>query len=85
MTCPACGSPRVYASRLRNLVERARAAVSEKQPYRCHACGWREWRELLLPSEGPETHPDDLRTGGDPSPVSPKDLDQLDPALAPKP
>ena len=80
MNCPSCASPRVYASRLRGLVERARAALSEKHPHRCHDCGWRYWRELGLPTDGPETHPDDLRTGRGTRPVSSKDLDQLDPA-----
>ena len=80
MKCPSCGSSRVYASRLRGVVERVRVALTEKHPYRCHDCEWRNWRELEVHAEGPETHPDDLRTGRGARPVSPKDLDQLDPA-----
>ena len=84
MKCPTCGSPRVYPSRLRNLLERAREALTHKQPYRCHHCGWRKWRELFVQPEAPEAHPDDLRTGRGAPPVSPRELDELDPAT-PKP
>lgn len=81
MTCPSCGSTRVYPSRLRNVLERVRQAVTDRQPYRCHACGWRDWREMQVHSaEEPEAKPEDLRTGTPPAPVSPAELDRLDPA-----
>jgi DNA-directed RNA polymerase subunit RPC12/RpoP len=84
MKCPSCGSARVYPSRLRNAFEKLRQGLTEKQPYRCHECGWRRWREVRVHPENPDTLPDDLRTGRGPAPVSPADLDQLDP-LAPRP
>ena len=83
MKCPSCGSPRVYPSRLRGVVERVRAALTDKHPHRCHDCGWRKWRTMMVPADGPDAHPDDLRTGRGARPVSPNELDRLDPA-APK-
>lgn len=83
MNCPSCGSPRVYPSRLRTLFEKVRQELTEKQPHRCHKCGWRRWRELQIHAENPDAHPEDLRTGRGPEPVSATDLDQLDP-LAPR-
>jgi hypothetical protein len=78
MKCPACGSTRVFPSRLRNVLERARQLVSDKQPYRCHQCGWRKWRDLLVHDDSPDVHPEDLRTGRVPAAVSTQDFDQLD-------
>ena len=78
MKCEKCGSSRVYPSRLRNTLERARQAVTGHQPYRCHNCDWRVWGEVKVPSSDGETKPDDLRTGRDSAPVNPGDLDQLD-------
>jgi transposase-like protein len=78
MQCPACGSPRVFPSRLRNVVERVRQMLTEKQPYRCHQCGWRRWRDVLVTDGGPDVHPEDLRTGRVSAPVSTTDFDQLD-------
>jgi hypothetical protein len=79
MKCGACGSTRVYPSRLRNAFERARQAVTGLQPYRCHACNWRKWAEVQVHSNADgETRPDDLRTGRDTAPVKPTDLDSLD-------
>jgi transposase-like protein len=79
MKCPACGSTRVYPSRLRSALERMRQRVTDKQPYRCHKCGWRRWRDIGTRIEGPDAGPADLRTGRRAAPVSQKDLDQLDP------
>jgi hypothetical protein len=79
MTCPSCGSNRVFPSRLRNVVERIRQGVTGRQPYRCHECGWRRWGDVQMPADTPAVHPDDLRTGREPPPVSPKDLEELDP------
>jgi hypothetical protein len=79
MKCPSCGSARVYPSRLRSILEKWWQGLSGKQPYRCHQCGWRRWRELTVLPENPDVHPDDLRTGRRSSPVSPSDLEELDP------
>ena len=80
MTCPACGSTRVFPSRLRNRVERLRQRLTDTQPYRCHQCNWRKWREVEIHSDNSDVRPDDLRTGRTPEPVSPKELDSLDTA-----
>lgn len=78
MKCPACGSARVYPSHLRTAIERLRQMMTDKQPYRCHQCGWRRWGAVQLGSDGPDVHPEDLRTGRAPRPVTPTDLDSLD-------
>lgn len=78
MKCPACGSPRVFPSRLRNSLERLRHVITEKQPYRCHQCGWRRWSEVRMHPDSPDVHPEDLRTGRMPKPLSSTELDQLD-------
>ncbi len=79
MKCPSCGSLRVYPSRLRGLLDRLRQEMTGRQPYRCHECGWRRWQPMQTHEEGPEAGPDDLRTGREASPVTPSDLDRLDP------
>jgi len=80
MTCVSCGSPRVYPSRLRNTLERVREAITAQQPHRCHECGRRWWMAVeILHGDGSPTRPGDLRTGGEPTPVKPTDLDELDP------
>lgn len=78
MKCPSCGSARVYPSHLRTTLERLRQMMTDKQPYRCHQCGWRKWGAVLLHSDGPDVSPEDLRTGRTLQPVSSADLDQLD-------
>jgi hypothetical protein len=78
MKCPACGSARVYPSRLRNAFERLRQFVTDTQPFRCHECGWRKWREMRVHPYSPDVHPEDLRTGRPPQPITPSDLDRLD-------
>jgi C4-type Zn-finger protein len=80
MQCPLCGSARVYPSRLRNIVERLRQSVTDKQPVRCHECGWRRWRDVVVHEEHGPVRPDDLRTGRTVAPVSASDLDRLDQA-----
>ena len=80
MQCPSCGSARVYPSRLRNLLERLRQALTDKQPVRCHQCGWRRWRDVVVHEEHAPVVPDDLRTGRGRAPVSSNELDQLDSA-----
>jgi hypothetical protein len=81
MQCPSCGSPRVYPSRLRNVVERMRQTLTDKQPIRCHECGWRQWRGMTMTETQSPVLPDDLRTGRRPAPVSTHELDRLDSAI----
>lgn len=78
MKCPSCGSARVYPSHLRTAIERLRQMMTDKQPYRCHQCGWRRWGTVQLGSDGPDVNPEDLRTGRASRPVTPTDLDSLD-------
>lgn len=80
MKCPACDSTRVFPSRLRNGLERLRQMLTETQPYRCHQCGWRKWREVHVLPDSPDVHPEDLRTGRVPQPMSATDLDSIDPS-----
>jgi hypothetical protein len=81
MKCPSCGSTRVFPSRLRNALERLRQTVTGRQPFRCHQCGWRRWRDMhVLHPEHPPVRPDDLRTGRTSGPVSTSEIDRLDPA-----
>jgi hypothetical protein len=56
-----------------------RRRLTEQQPYRCHQCGWREWRRIELAPANPDVRPDDLRTGRQPKPVNGSELDPLDP------
>jgi len=79
MTCPSCGSTRVFPSRLRNVWERLRNRLLDQQPYRCHDCSWRKWRPFELTPPQPDILPDDLRTGRTTGPVGGGDLDPLDP------
>jgi hypothetical protein len=84
MQCPACGSARVYPSRLRGTFERVRQLLTDRQPYRCHQCGWRKWGAVQVGSGGPDVHPEDLRTGRASRPVSPAEIDQLDAVTPPR-
>lgn len=59
-------------------MERIRRALTERQPYRCHACGHRVWNEIHVPLETTVADPDDLRTGVAAKPITPSELDQLD-------
>ena len=78
MKCPACGSTRVFPSRARNLIERLRHSLTNRQPYRCHDCDWRKWGDVLIQPDTADVHPEDLRTGRNPPrPVSVADFDQL--------
>lgn len=44
LQCPTCGSGgAVHRSSARTWWERWRKRLTEKRPYRCHACGWRGW------------------------------------------
>jgi predicted Zn-ribbon and HTH transcriptional regulator len=64
---------------LKGGIERLRQKLTERQPYRCHECGWRDWREVEFLSRNPDVKPDDLRTGRGPSPLDTADVDELDP------
>jgi hypothetical protein len=56
-----------------------RHRLTDRQPYRCHQCGWRQWRPIeILPAQ-PDVNPDDLRSGRQARPVAGGDLDPLDP------
>ena len=80
MKCPRCASVRVYPSRLRNSFERLRQKMTDRQPYRCHECEWRKWREVEFLSANPDVKPEDLRSAHQAAPPSVNDVDQLDPA-----
>lgn len=80
MKCAACGSTRVFPSRLRGGLERLRQTLTDKQPYRCHQCSWRRWRDVEIHADNADVRPDDLRTGRTPNPVSASDIDSLDTA-----
>jgi predicted Zn-ribbon and HTH transcriptional regulator len=80
MKCPRCASVRVYPSRLRNSLERLRQKMTDRQPYRCHECGWRKWREVEFLSASPDVKPDDLRSGQRSKPPTTTEVDTLDPA-----
>lgn len=80
MKCPSCGSVRVYPSHLRTALERLRQMMTDKQPYRCHQCGWRKWGVVQFDSDGPDVSPEDLRMGRARQPISTTELDQLDTA-----
>ena len=60
------------------MFERLRQTMSDKQPYRCHECGLRKWREVRVHDDNQDVRPEDLRTGRAQQPVSTADLDQLD-------
>jgi predicted Zn-ribbon and HTH transcriptional regulator len=80
MKCPKCASARVYPSRLRSGLEKLRQKMTDRQPYRCHECGWRKWREVEFLATNPDVCAEDLRTGRGVAPLSTKEVDQLDPA-----
>jgi hypothetical protein len=64
---------------LRNGLESLRHRLTDKQPYRCHECGWRAWRAMEARAPDADVQPDDLRTGRSTPPVSGAELDPLDP------
>jgi hypothetical protein len=65
---------------LRNGLERFRQKVTDRQPYRCHECSWRKWRDVEFLTNSPDVKPEDLRTGRGPGDIEETDVDQLDPA-----
>jgi hypothetical protein len=70
----------VYVSRLKSPLERIQQLFTTKQPYRCHQCGWRQWCALEpRTAHEPDVEPDDLKTGRVVRPVTPAELDSLEP------
>lgn len=49
LTCPKCGSTKVYRSKTRSAFERWRREITGKAPFRCHRCAWRGWRADVGP------------------------------------
>lgn len=76
--CPSCTSARIYPSRLRSRIERIRRALTDRQPYRCHACGARTWSVIDVPNDHTDASPDDLRTGVSAKPITTSEIDLLD-------
>jgi hypothetical protein len=70
----------VYPSRLRSGFERMRQKLTDRQPYRCHECNWRKWRDVEFHTADPDVRPEDLRTGRGVTPLSKTEVDRLDPA-----
>jgi hypothetical protein len=65
---------------LRHPFEELRQKLTDRQPYRCHECNWRKWRDVEFLSANPDVKPEDLRTGRGTPPVSTREVDDLDPA-----
>ena len=55
--CPKCKSAKIERSRSRSKLETLRKEITNKRPFRCHACGWRGWGY----DEGPKFDPQDVR------------------------
>jgi DNA-directed RNA polymerase subunit RPC12/RpoP len=47
--CSKCGSDNVHRSRSKTAWELWRKTLTAKRPYRCSACGWREWMVVPAP------------------------------------
>jgi len=52
--CPDCESHDVHHSRPRTFSEKLRFNFTKKVPFRCYACGWRDW---LTDAPAPEPPP----------------------------
>jgi hypothetical protein len=78
--CPACGSYRIYPSRVRSISDRLRRLFTARRPYRCHECDCRRWAPVLeFVEKRRATLPDDLRAPRSTQALKTRDLDQLDP------
>ena len=51
--CPTCGSDDVHHSRLRSFGEKLRFNLTRRVPFRCYACGWRDWLPDTLEAADP--------------------------------
>jgi hypothetical protein len=69
----------VFPSRLRGTLERVRSRITDKQPYRCHQCGWRQWLIIEIVTPHADVTPDDLRTGRRAQSIPATEFDPLDP------
>jgi hypothetical protein len=78
MTCTKCGSARVFPSRKRNIIEHVRHSLTGREPFRCHQCGLRTWRDPRVHEDAGDTRPEDLRTGRSTTPMKPSEIDELD-------
>jgi FlaA1/EpsC-like NDP-sugar epimerase len=91
--CRSCASSSVHRSRVNGPIEQIRRQLTAKRPYRCHACGWRGWLDIIDVAAPPvmasvETLPDfraidaALRTPfrASPPPLLPATLSRLDPS-----
>jgi hypothetical protein len=69
----------VYPSRHRGAGERLRQVFTQKRPYRCHNCGWREWAEIdvQIPDQ-PDVDPRSLRRPHPDRPLTGDEIDGLD-------
>ena len=96
LTCDACGSTSVHRSRIHGLMEDVRRQVTGKRPYRCYACGSRNWMNVAVgpPARSTALRPPDLedldlafRTGvlKSPATMMPAMLAKLDASPLPAP
>ena len=94
--CRSCASSSVHRSRVGGPFEQIRRQLTAKRPYRCHACGWRGWLDIIdvaTPSMMASVADPDFRAidaalrtpfRASPSPLLPATLSRLDPSrLAP--
>jgi FlaA1/EpsC-like NDP-sugar epimerase len=90
-TCRSCASGSVHRSRVSGSLEQIRRQLTDKRPYRCYACGWRGWMDVVDLPPPPATaveHPDltaidvALRTvfRTPPSPLPHATLSRLEPS-----
>jgi hypothetical protein len=81
--CPTCGSDDVHHSRPRTFTEKLRSQFSEKVPFRCYACGWRDWlseRSVVAAAPPAEVHkppPEPQPKREDPTPPAETDADVI--------
>jgi len=45
--CPSCGSFQMHRSHGRKIGERLRKHLTDKRLFRCEACGWRGWNDII--------------------------------------
>ncbi len=89
--CSSCSSGSLHRSRAHGAFEQLRKQFTAKRPYRCYACGWRGWIDVVsfLPAPAPVAmpapdlkHVDDAVLTAIPAlsaPMSPTMLSALDP------
>jgi hypothetical protein len=72
--CPVCGSEDVHHSHVKSFGEKLRFNLTWKVPFRCYACGWRDWLSETSSSAAPQ---DKVHK----PPPTQAELDMLDPDL----